>query len=236
MTGRLSIALLAIAATVVVAWIGAADWPNMCAAGPSRISMARVNAWIAQRHERPVSASEQAEFRTLGWTPRPVTRRDMVSEVAALERISFARREIVWYERARYTGNGLICGNGWPDDLLLAQRLEAGWPFRCLYATRSELEQESHGALCPDWLPTVPDALEFRPVAPLLPYRPLWLGFGANTFIYFAAANLLLLGPRTLVRARRRSRGLCPTCAYPIGLSRVCTECGRAVQEARRGA
>ena len=31
----------------------------------------------------------------------------------------------------------------------------------------------------------------------------------------------------------RRKRGLCPACAYPIGTSPVCTECGAAIQPQR---
>ncbi len=58
---------------------------------------------------------------------------------------------------------------------------------------------------------------------------PLWLGFALNTIFYATLLWLLIPGPFTLRRLLRLRRGLCPKCAYPIGESAVCTECGRAL-------
>ena len=55
--------------------------------------------------------------------------------------------------------------------------------------------------------------------------RPIWLGFAVNTFFY---ATLLWL-PFVLRRFLRVRRGLCPKCAYPMGESAVCTECGESL-------
>jgi hypothetical protein len=60
---------------------------------------------------------------------------------------------------------------------------------------------------------------------------PLWPGFAVNTLFYAAILWLLICGLFALRRfALRRfarvRRGLCPACAYPIGESPVCTECG----------
>ncbi len=44
-----------------------------------------------------------------------------------------------------------------------------------------------------------------------------------------ALAGELIPGPVALRRLIRRRRGLCPTCAYPIGESATCTECGKAL-------
>ena len=83
---------------------------------------------------------------------------------------------------------------------------------------------------------------------PAIPFRPIWPGFAANTIFYaplFATLCFLIrVGYRNphVVRIRqvlvgvhdalmfrrviRRRRGLCPKCAYPMGDSPVCTECG----------
>ena len=59
-----------------------------------------------------------------------------------------------------------------------------------------------------------------------LPLRPLWPGFTINTLLYAAVLWLLICGPFALRRFLRVRRGLCPKCAYPMGESSVCTECG----------
>ena len=58
-----------------------------------------------------------------------------------------------------------------------------------------------------------------------LPLRPIWPGFALNTVF---DATLLWL-PFAVRRFLRVKRGLCPKCAYPMGESAVCTECGRAL-------
>ncbi|MCI0632193.1 MAG: hypothetical protein L0Y44_16240 [Phycisphaerales bacterium] len=57
--------------------------------------------------------------------------------------------------------------------------------------------------------------------------RPLWPGFAINTIFYAAILWLLFAAPFALRRRRRIKRGLCPACAYPVGESETCTECGR---------
>ena len=63
----------------------------------------------------------------------------------------------------------------------------------------------------------------------LLPLRPLLGGFAVNTLFYAAILWLLIRGPFALRRFLRVKRGLCPKCAYPMGESSVCTECGGAL-------
>lgn len=224
MLARLLLLLFATLASVMVAWIGAADPANSSTSlGMSR---AQFDAWFAQRHELAVTASKVAELESSGWVPRQPYIPDVVSEVAAMERVSFGRRGIVWYERARYVGSSLICGTGWPENLPLARRVEAGWPFSCLSATHCELTRRSHGAFHVEWLPAIPGTLDGTRVDPILPYDPIWFGLGANVLVYYCGAWMLVLAPRTIRRSRRRLRGMCPMCAYPVGSSHVCTECG----------
>jgi len=64
---------------------------------------------------------------------------------------------------------------------------------------------------------------------------PIWPGFAINTLFYAGVLWLLFAAPFALRRGRRIKRGLCPACAYPVGASDLCTECGKPVQS-RRGA
>ena len=59
-----------------------------------------------------------------------------------------------------------------------------------------------------------------------LPYKPIWPAFAINTSFYAAILWLLIPGPFVMRRLLRVRRGLCPKCAYPMGESAVCTECG----------
>jgi hypothetical protein len=62
-----------------------------------------------------------------------------------------------------------------------------------------------------------------------LPSQPITGGFAINTIFYAAILWLLFFAPASVRRMIRRRRGLCPACAYPVGTSPVCTECGAAV-------
>ena len=68
--------------------------------------------------------------------------------------------------------------------------------------------------------------------ARLLPLRPLWPGFIINTLFYALLLWLLFFAPFAARRMLRRRRGLCEKCAYPLGVSPICTECGAAVVHA----
>jgi len=68
-----------------------------------------------------------------------------------------------------------------------------------------------------------------------LPLTPLWPGFAINTLFYAGVLWMLFVGPFALRRMIRRRRGRCAHCAYPIGQSPVCTECGAELPP-RRGA
>lgn len=113
-----------------------------------------------------------------------------------------------------------------------------GWP---LLAMRSRLHRDSrisqqNGlAEVISGIPLDPLTINARnpqPTPRVLPLAPIWLGFVIDSALYWIAWILLIISPRQLLqlRGRRRlRRGLCCRCAYPIGTSDVCTECGRAV-------
>ena len=83
-----------------------------------------------------------------------------------------------------------------------------GWPAE-------SLRQNFPGTACL--------TLEFRHV----PSHCIWSGFAINTVFYAAILWLVCAAPFALRRWRRIKRGLCPACAYPVGASDTCTECGK---------
>ena len=86
----------------------------------------------------------------------------------------------------------------------------SGWPFLCLYAPGYATGR-----------------VVTNPQTGDLIASPLWPGFAINTVFYAAILCLLFAAPFALRRRRRIKRGLCPACAYPVGDSEVCTECGK---------
>ncbi len=112
----------------------------------------------------------------------------------------------------------------WPETF----HMEAGWPLKTFAGT-----ERFH----PMGQFAVTGALRFdRPGSGqasrqivFLPVIPIWSGFIINTLIYALLLWPLLFGPFKVRRALRRKRWLCVKCAYPVGTSPVCTECGSPV-------
>ena len=63
----------------------------------------------------------------------------------------------------------------------------------------------------------------------LIPLKPVLNGFAINTLFYAVMLWGLFAAPFALRRWRRIRRGLCPKCAYPVGTSEICTECGASL-------
>ena len=63
----------------------------------------------------------------------------------------------------------------------------------------------------------------------VIPLLPIWPGFAINTIFYAAMLWMLFAAPGYVRRRIRVRRGQCPACAYPVGASDVCTECGKPV-------
>jgi hypothetical protein len=104
---------------------------------------------------------------------------------------------------------------------------QAGWPCRSMRgwtaAGRAPLAVGTHGL----WRLRLSGRTPPKDV--FVPLLPLWPGFAVNTVLYAAIPWLLLAIPAA-IRRRRRMRGLCPACRYPVGTSSVCTECGKPVK------
>jgi hypothetical protein len=62
-----------------------------------------------------------------------------------------------------------------------------------------------------------------------LPIRVILSGFVVDSVLFALLLWLIYFGCSTPRRWRRAKRGLCLKCAYPIGTSDTCTECGRPV-------
>ena len=150
--------------------------------------------------------------------PRPVVRKIQSN---------FGHTRIVTYSHPR------LLSRDPPRGYFTLRRDRLGFPSRCLEAevqVRRPLLREFTGQRVerlgalrapPSWRPRSPIAL--------LPLRPIWPGFAVNTLLYATLLWLLIPGPFALRRFLRLRRGLCPKCAYPIGESSVCTECGGAL-------
>jgi hypothetical protein len=107
-----------------------------------------------------------------------------------------------------------------------------GWPAVSLCSERSNAPGGSRtrfGIELPDRFTARVD----EPFSRMLPLCPIWRGFAINTLFYAAilwVGWLLFAAPfalRRRLRGGRIKRGLCPACAYPVGESEVCTECGK---------
>jgi hypothetical protein len=122
----------------------------------------------------------------------------------------------------------------------IAYQISAGWPLRCLEG------EQIDGGVFPDaptaeWKPQ--SGIEMSPVAALrgrvgrvgfLPLRPRFAGLVLNALAYGSLLWLLTVASRSatrrVLRTRRRRRGLCPRCRYPVGRSPRCAECGSVLR------
>ena len=57
-------------------------------------------------------------------------------------------------------------------------------------------------------------------------FSSVWPGFAVNTVVYEVVLWLLSAALLALRRVRPVKRGLCQGCAYPVGASPACSECG----------
>ena len=124
-------------------------------------------------------------------------------------------------------------------DVFVYVEQGVGWPvlslrsrYLCVYSLSGAMSQPRVLAteLLGAPLRTGPWADDFA-----VPVRPIWAGFAINTLLYAAMLWTLLKPLMAMRRWRRTKRGLCPKCAYPVGSSDTCTECGRAVRDIRSG-
>jgi hypothetical protein len=106
-----------------------------------------------------------------------------------------------------------------------------GWPFRSMkseawFGNPASKLNGFHGVWRPTWI----DPKVFRRTGCFgFAMQPIWPGFAINTMFYAAILWPIFAAPGRVRRFIRGRRGQCPACAYPVGSSTVCTECGRPV-------
>lgn len=113
----------------------------------------------------------------------------------------------------------------------------AGWPRLALSAERVTVhgQSEQRDAIA---LTSVPGADPGR--SSLVPIRPVWSAFAANTLLYASLAFVLMLSWRYARRAHRIRKRRCPECAYslnalPAARNGVrCPECGTSAKWTKR--
>ena len=167
---------------------------------------------------------ERVHFASLGWTP--------ANYKDGLELVFWEMREAgqglteeTFYEAVRFTSTGKLALGG-----QTGRRIQAGWPLLAL--TGEQFKRE----------PGFPAVWQFRASLPLpmlqsvrpYPLQPCSPGFALNTFLYATILWSLIRGPFAVRRFLRVRQGLCPQCAYPMGESAVCSECGQALPQRMR--
>lgn len=118
-----------------------------------------------------------------------------------------------------------------PESVGYGQSLfRYGWPCLAMdLAVQTTIDRAGVRTSYDVALATVPTALRLpNRVHPYIPLRPIWPGFLLNTLFYAAILWALFITPGKVRRVLRRKRRLCPACAYPIGVSSVCSECGQS--------
>jgi hypothetical protein len=193
-------------------------------------------AWSAAAFVHPNGGTRKMEFESDS-AGRPI----VVCTVTKL-----ARRRVTWYPGRLINSldpTPSVSDIKWHGDGNRGSADYAGWPRAALACSNNS---GVSGILILN-APTFSMAVDGDPAARLdrgialspwttgpgmvptwraVPLRPVWPGFAINTVFYAALLWLLFAAPFALRRWRRIRRGVCPACAYPVGASDVCTECG----------
>jgi len=112
------------------------------------------------------------------------------------------------------------------DAYIRMTEVMAGWPFKACFQRMIRLDKSFLSVV------EVHADMSRRIIRDSAPIRPMWLGFIINSIFYGLLVLVPVLFPKGIRVVRqcvRAQRGLCPACAYPIGVSDRCTECGAPV-------
>jgi hypothetical protein len=119
-----------------------------------------------------------------------------------------------------------------------AVETRAGWPASALHAWQW---LDPAGNVGSPFLYDSPLVITIDPGAPgtaavrrVLPTGIIWSGFLFNTFTFAAACFAVVRGCGLARQVLRYRAGCCCRCAYPIGVSPRCTECGASIPQMRR--
>jgi ribose/xylose/arabinose/galactoside ABC-type transport system permease subunit len=160
--------------------------------------------------------------------------------------------DVQWLHSTYSASGSDIIVYGQRRDMYQVHR--AGWPCRAMMGvvdgdvirgTRMPCAFTTHGAASlgtpVELYVQIPTGGKPLPVfarsAVVLPLRPLWPGFALSTVFWAVLLWLLWMLPRGARSVVWFVRRRCVHCGYPIGVSPVCTECGRLIRIRRqRGA
>lgn len=117
-----------------------------------------------------------------------------------------------------------------------SRRRSYGWPARAFvsedhFIDPKPVEYSAAGLSWDSGIPIPGIAWEWklasRKSSTHLPIKPLWTGLAVDSVVFaIILSGFSIMCGRLRGRSRLR-RGMCPRCAYPIGTSPNCTECGR---------
>jgi hypothetical protein len=135
---------------------------------------------------------------------------------------------------SRFNASPTSLSDRWVDD-------GRGWPLLSMHVSfNTAADPNDDAAVIADCIGGIalPGRASVRSIGVwdlrALPLLPIWPGFAINTIIYSGILWMILVLPFALRRQRRIRRGLCPSCAYPIGASELCTECGKPLDHSAR--
>ncbi len=144
-------------------------------------------------------------------------KRDALTPPSDLATLGFGERRTNAAVTFLFLGNCAIWKQGWPARSMIGESTDQNEGFvgtACLFRIiPAPMHRDPH----------------FKRLS-VIALKPLWPGFAINTLLYAATLYLLFTTPAKLRRHRRIKRNLCPACAYPVGESDNCTECGRALR------
>jgi hypothetical protein len=118
--------------------------------------------------------------------------------------------------------------------------IDLGWPFRTASYTvwQRSVAAAGQGYELVDGKPyRLRPTIDLSPKEPhiiwggchILPTIPIWKGIILNSLFWSAIFASFFHGLHHLRHRHRIRRGRCPRCAYPMGTSPACTECGTAL-------
>jgi hypothetical protein len=175
-----------------------------------------------------INKASSAEFRALnsGNFTRNGHGFDIGTDLRVKQGTKGGRQE-TWYT----SPVSALGGEGTLGDVF-AVRIRSGWPCYGLEGFTGQVPHPSDDV----WRTRQVRAWRKNPTDvqtwpdDVVPLWAVWPGFAINTIFYAAALWALFYTPGSVRRMIRRRRGLCPACAYPVGTSPVCTECGKSVR------
>jgi hypothetical protein len=188
-----------------------------------------------QRREAP-TACEARPLGQFGWVPRNNTHLDEYHVIATERKHVGCVHRHLSEEWSFAQGKFATYYPSYPSAVAIMSSVRAGWPVKSMHGEVWSVFDGRTGApgTRRDGIIEFPRTVNmvngsrYFPVQ--CPLDPIWPGFAINTLFYAGLLWLLFAAPFALRRRRRMKRGLCPVCAYPVGESEVCTECGKPVK------